>query len=101
MASADTKAKIKPKLNIKEPSKFKVIYVNDEVTSMDFVVESLVLIFGYDDTAAIDITHQIHEVGSAVVAVLPYELAEQKGVEVTMMAREAGFPLAVKIEPES
>ena len=100
MAQAEPKQKIKPKLSVKEPSKFKVIYVNDEVTTMEFVVESLVLIFGYDDSAAFDITKQVHEAGSAVVAVLPYEIAEQKGVEVTMLAREAGFPLAVKIEPD-
>jgi len=101
MAAAEPKTKIKPKLNVKEPSKFKVIYVNDEVTTMEFVVDSLVLIFGYDDAAAFDVTTQIHEVGSAVVAVLPYEIAEQKGVEVTLLAREAGFPLAVKIEPDA
>ena len=101
MAQAEPQAKIKPKLSVKEPSKFKVIYVNDEVTTMEFVVDSLVLIFGYDDASAFDITKQIHEVGSAVVAVLPYEIAEQKGVEVTLLAREAGFPLAVKIEPDA
>jgi ATP-dependent Clp protease adaptor protein ClpS len=101
MAAAEPKAKIKPKLSVKEPSKFKVIYVNDEVTSMEFVVESLVTIFDYDDASAFDVTTQIHEVGSAVVAVLPYEIAEQKGVEVTLLAREAGFPLAVKIEPDA
>ena len=44
MAQAEPKAKIKPKLNVKEPSKFKVIYVNDEVTTMEFVVESLVIV---------------------------------------------------------
>ena len=101
MAQAEPQAKIKPKLSVKEPSKFKVIYVNDEVTTMEFVVDSLVLIFGYDDASAFVITKQIHEVGSAVVAVLPYEIAEQKGVEVTLLAREAGFPLAVKIEPDA
>tara|TARA_R110000803_G_scaffold134904_1_gene201895 strand:+ start:1390 stop:1695 length:306 start_codon:yes stop_codon:yes gene_type:complete len=101
MAAAEPKAKIKPKLSVKEPSKFKVIYINDESTTMEFVVDSLVLIFGYDDAAAFDVTKQIHEVGSAVVAVLPYEIAEQKGVEVTLLAREAGFPLAVKIEPDA
>ena len=101
MAAAEPKAKIKPKLNVKEPNKFKVIYINDAVTTMEFVVDSLVLIFSYDDSAAFDVTKQIHEVGSAVVAVLPYEIAEQKGVEVTLLAREAGFPLAVKIEPDA
>lgn len=98
---AETKAKIKPKLNVKEPSKFKVIYINDEVTSMEFVIESLIIVFNYDEAAAYDVTTQVHEVGSAVVAVLPYEIAEQKGVEVTMLARDSGFPLAVKIEPDA
>ena len=63
MSSAEPKAKIKPKLNIKEPSKFKVIYINDEVTSMEFVVETLIMIFGYNESSAFDITKQIHEVG--------------------------------------
>jgi ATP-dependent Clp protease adapter protein ClpS len=35
------------------------------------------------------------------VAVLPYELAEQKGIEVTMLARNNGFPLQVKIEQDA
>jgi ATP-dependent Clp protease adapter protein ClpS len=36
-----------------------------------------------------------------VVAVMPYEIAEQKGVEVTMLARNNGFPLQVKIESDT
>lgn len=98
--ATDTKVKIQPKQNIKEPNKFKLIYVNDEVTTMEFVIESLVEVFGYDEDAAHGITMQIHEAGSAVVAVLPYEMAEQKGVEVTLLAREAGFPLQVKLEED-
>jgi len=36
-----------------------------------------------------------------VVAVLPYELAEQKGIEVTLDARAQCFPLQVKVESEA
>jgi ATP-dependent Clp protease adapter protein ClpS len=43
---------------------------------------------------------KVHEEGSAVVAVLPYEMAEQKGIEVTLLARNNGFPLQVKIEQD-
>ena len=43
----------------------------------------------------------IHEIGSAVVAVLPYEIAEQKGIEVTVLARNNNYPLQVKLEPET
>ena len=46
------------------------------------------------------ITEDIHSGGSAVVAVLPYEIAEQKGIEVTVEARNQGYPLQVKIESE-
>jgi ATP-dependent Clp protease adapter protein ClpS len=42
----------------------------------------------------------IHDQGSAVVAVLPYEIAEQKGIEVTLDARAQGYPLLIKIEAE-
>ena len=101
MPTADPKitAKIIPKEDIPEPVQYNVIYVNDEVTTMEFVVETLVVVFNYDHITAQDITHLIHEDGSAVVATLPYEMAEQKGVEVTLLARNNGFPLAVKLEP--
>jgi ATP-dependent Clp protease adapter protein ClpS len=46
------------------------------------------------------LTTKIHEEGSAVVAVLPYEIAEQKGIEVTLDARNQGYPLQVKVEAE-
>jgi ATP-dependent Clp protease adaptor protein ClpS len=101
-ASTDTiiKPKIEPRLDIKEPSMFRVIYINDETTTMEFVVESLVSIFDLDRERATEITTTIHEEGSAVVAVMPYELAEQKGIEVTILARSHGFPLQVKLEAE-
>ena len=54
----------------------------------------------YSPENAEDITHKIHDEGSAVVAIYPYEIAEQKGVEVTVLARSRGFPLQVKIEKE-
>jgi ATP-dependent Clp protease adapter protein ClpS len=41
----------------------------------------------------------VHGSGSAVVAVLPYELAEQKGIEITVSARAEGYPLQIKLEP--
>jgi ATP-dependent Clp protease adaptor protein ClpS len=68
---------------------------------MEFVVETLVTIFNYTSEDAHEITVKIHQDGSAIVAVLPYEMAEQKGVEVTQLARNNGFPLAVKLEPDA
>jgi hypothetical protein len=43
----------------------------------------------------------IHQAGAATVAVLPYEMAEQKGIEVTLSARAQSYPLQIKLEPET
>ena len=100
MSKTDTKVKIKPNLSLREPPMFKIIYFNDEVTSLEFVVGSLIDYFNYNQDTATSISENIHHQGSAVVAVLPYEIAEQKGIEVTLEARSQGYPLQVKIEAE-
>ena len=94
------KIKIKPNLKLTEPSLFRVIFVNDDVTPMQFVIESLVEHFDHSDDGALELTERIHEKGSAVVAVLPHEIAEQKGLEVRTDASNQGYPLQVKIESE-
>jgi len=99
MATPEVKNKVKPDITVKEPPMYKVIYVNDEQTTMEFVVESLVEHFFYTTQLAVEKTNQVHVEGAAAVAVLPYEIAEQKGIEVTLDARTAGYPLQIKIEP--
>ena len=101
MAQSETRTKIKINESVKEPPMFKVVYLNDNTTSMEFVIESLMEYFDYTSETAEQITVDIHETGSACVAVLPYEIAEQKGIEVTLCARSQNFPLQVKLEPES
>jgi ATP-dependent Clp protease adaptor protein ClpS len=68
---------------------------------MEFVVGSLIDYFNYTQDTAQSITHNIHEEGSAIVAVLPYEIAEQRGIEVTLEARSQGFPLQIKVEADA
>lgn len=92
--------KSKAKVALAPPRDHKVIYLNDHITAIDFVIETLTEIFDHDADTAEYLTQKIHEDGSAVVAVLPFEIAEHKGVEVTILARSNGFPLQVKIEPE-
>jgi len=101
MANAEPKAKINPNITLKEPPLFKVIYMNDDHTSMEFVIDSLCEYFNYNPDTAMQITTDVHDKGSAVVAVLPYEIAEQKGIEVTLDARTQGYPLQIKVEAES
>jgi ATP-dependent Clp protease adaptor protein ClpS len=101
MGQDGTVAKIKVDHAIKEPPMFRVIYLNDNQTTMEFVIETLVDFFNYNTQTALQITEDIHSAGSAVVAVLPYEVAEQKGIEVTVYARTNNYPLQIKLEPET
>ena len=100
MAQSDTRTRIKPAEDLKEPPMYRVVYLNDNQTTYEFVVETLMEYFDYNVETAEVITKDIHEDGSACVAVLPYEIAEQKGVEVTMLARAQNYPLQVRVEPE-
>lgn len=97
---SDVAVKTRTKVELSPPREHKVIYINDEYTPMDFVIQSLMEIFEHDFDTAENLTMRVHEQGSAVVAVLPYEIAEHKGIEVTLSARTNGYPLQVKIEPE-
>jgi len=92
----------KPIVNekVKEPSMYNIIYLNDDVTSMEFVITTLIAVFDYDHQKSAELAQKIHELGSAVVATYPYEIAEQKGVEVTLLARNHNFPLQVKLEQD-
>ena len=96
---AVTRVKPTPNLNLKEPPMYRVIYINDSVTTMEFVVQTLIEIFNHSPEEAQVVTMKIHEEGSGTAAILPYEMAEQKGVEVTQLARNNGFPLNIKLEP--
>lgn len=98
MAQADTKTR--SSVDLREPPMYKVIYINDNHTTMEFVVNSLMEFFDYGVDTAEKITMDIHEAGAAIVAVLPYEIAEQKGIEVTVSARSEGYPLQIKLEPD-
>ena len=93
-------AKIKVNTDLVEPAMYRVIYMNDDKTSADFVMTTLIEFFEYSVERAEKTVWDIHEAGSAVVAVMPYEVAEQKGVEVTVLARKEGYPLQIKLEPD-
>jgi ATP-dependent Clp protease adaptor protein ClpS len=98
---ANTEARTRTDISLKEPPLFKIIYLNDERTAVEFVIGTLIEYFEYTPATAETITMDIHNSGSAVVAVLPYEIAEQKGIEITVSARSEGYPLQIKLEPEA
>jgi len=84
----------------KAPSKYKVLVCNDDVTPMEFVIAMLMSIFKHSQESAIDLTLKIHNDGSATAGVYTFEIAEQKGLDATKLAREHGYPLIIKVEEE-
>ena len=98
MEEQKTNIKIRQVLDLQPPRDYKVIYINDNETTFEFVHGSLINIFDYDDQPATDKVAEINEKGSGIVAILPFEIAEQKGVEVLMLARTRGYPLEVRLE---
>jgi ATP-dependent Clp protease adaptor protein ClpS len=82
------------------PRRYKVIFHNDDYTTMEFVVEVLKRYFHKTDTEAVHIMLTIHKMGAAVAAVYTRDVAETKAAEVMEYARENGMPLMVTTEPE-
>ena len=86
------------KVDIKPPSLYKVILVNDDYTPMDFVVEVLVSIFRMNKSFATRVMLDVHTKGAGVCGIYTYEIAEQKTTESTTISRQHGFPLQLRIE---
>jgi ATP-dependent Clp protease adaptor protein ClpS len=100
MAETKIKDDIDVDVDILSPGLYKVVIQNDNHTPMDFVIALLMHIFKHEEAAAKAITLQIHNEGAGVAGVYSYEIAEQKGVESTMLARQNGWPLAIRVEEE-
>jgi ATP-dependent Clp protease adaptor protein ClpS len=90
--------KIDNTTNAKEPERFRVVILNDNSTPMEFVIELLKVIFHHTQDAATQIMIQVHQNGKGTAGVYTYEVAEQKAMESTQIARTNGHPLGVSVE---
>ena len=96
----DTDVVTKKKPKKKTPRLYKVIFYNDDYTSMEFVVFVLETVFRKGPAEAAQIMLRIHNQGTGVAGIYPREIAETK-VETTIeLARTHGHPLMVTMEPE-
>jgi ATP-dependent Clp protease adaptor protein ClpS len=82
------------------PRRYKVIFHNDDYTTMEFVVMVLRQYFHKSEAEATHIMLTVHKKGSAVAGVYPRDVAETKVSEVMHHARELGMPLLLTSEPE-
>jgi ATP-dependent Clp protease adaptor protein ClpS len=88
------------KQETKKPDLYKVVLLNDDYTTMDFVVEVLETIFHKQPAEAFRIRMMVHTQGKGLCGVYPHEVAETKVQAVVEAAREHGFPLRAAMEPE-
>ena len=84
----------------KNPELYKVLLLNDDYTTMDFVVEILEDVFNKQPAEAYRIMMAVHTQGRGLCGVYPHEVAETKVSAVERMARESEFPLRLTMEPE-
>ena len=91
---------IDEEIELQEPKKYKVLLLNDDYSTMEFVVEVLIRIFRKSQEEAANITMQIHEQGKAVCGIYSYEIASTKVAQVKSNARKAQYPLKAILEEE-
>lgn len=96
----DTAVVVKPEKKVKRPKRYKVILLNDDYTTMEFVTYVLEYVFHKTATEAEALMMQIHTQGSGVAGVYSYEVAEVKVTLVTEMARQEEHPLRCIMEEE-
>ena len=84
----------------KKPELFKVLLLNDDYTTMEFVLEILEGVFHKQPAEAFRIMMLVHTQGKGLAGVYPFEVAETKVETVVQRAREHGFPLRAAMEPE-
>ena len=82
-----------------EPRQYEVMLLNDDYTTMDFVVDVLMRFFNKDPLEAEEIMYQVHEQGSGVCGIYPFDIAESKVNQVTDHARANNYPLLCVLRP--
>lgn len=89
----------KTEAKTQEPELFAVFLLNDDYTTMEFVVEVLEAVFLKSPAEANGIMMHVHQHGKGLAGIYPYEVAETKAATTRELARANGFPLEVTVEP--
>lgn len=96
----DEEIEVEERQKTATPRKYKVIFHNDDYTTMEYVVEVLRRFFHKNETEALHVMLTVHKRGRAVAGTYPRDVAETKVAQVTADARERGHPLLLTAEPE-
>tara|TARA_R110001632_G_scaffold54881_1_gene134344 strand:+ start:267 stop:569 length:303 start_codon:yes stop_codon:yes gene_type:complete len=100
MEMTDIQTLTREKIKLEEPGLYDVIFLNDNITTTEFVVRVLKQIFGKTQEQAEVIMTKVHKDGQGVVGSYVHEVAEQKGIEATLLARQENMPLQIKVKKQ-
>ena len=87
-------------VEVVEPKKYKVLLLNDNFSTMEFVIEILLSIFKKNLEESEDIMLKIHNNGKEICGVYTHEIAMTKVAQVSSQAKKQGFPLKAIVEEE-
>ena len=95
-----TGSAVRERVDVKkqDPTFFKVVLLNDDYTSMEFVVHVLETVFLKPPAEAHRVMMQVHQNGRGVAGIYPWEVADTKADKVSVMASDAGYPLRATLE---
>ena len=92
------KTQLDEELEVVYPKEYHVFLLNDDYSTMDFVIEVLMTIFNKSFNQANAIMLQVHEKGKGLCGTYSFEIAETKVMQVRKKAKEKGFPLKATLE---
>ena len=98
--STHTEFELMEELKLKYPKKYKVFILNDDYTSMDFVIDVLMSIFHKSYEDAENVMLYIHKRDRGLCGIYTHEIAETKVMQVIKKAKDSGFPLKSTMEEE-
>ena len=94
----DSAIKDRAEIKTEDPKLYNVILLNDDYTTMEFVLQILETLFHKSPAEAFRIMMHVHRNGRGLAGVYPWEVAETKADQVAVLASEAGYPLRATIE---
>jgi ATP-dependent Clp protease adaptor protein ClpS len=92
------KDKNKSGVAVRMPSMYAVVMLNDDITTMDFVVDVLIKVFHKSSIEASNIMMDIHERGKGVAGIYTYDIALTKKSQTDQLSAEKGFPLRLSVQ---
>lgn len=98
--SNEIEIELSDELELEEPKKYNVFLLNDDYSTMDFVIDVLVKIFRKSVQESEDIMLSVHNNGKGLCGVYTFEIASTKVSQVKTIARQKGFPLKAVMEEE-